>query len=446
VSKRKFEKIALIIEERIDTGKYPPNFKLPTHKALSVDLNTTPATVSKAYNLLIDKKKIESFVGRGTFVCGRSLLNKAILPTDHHGEINLSILQPSLLDNVPHLSVAMKVCANSLTAELIGYTEKSGHHQHRQAGVLWAERYGLNCGNVENTVLVDGAQNALALVIMALTKPGDVIAVEELTYPGILAIASLYRRTIVPIAMDEQGMIPDELDKTIREYNPVLVIVIPSHQNPTGITMPEDRRKVIATVIKSSSCWLLEDDIYGFLNPTVIPAITNWIPDKGIHITSLSKAISPALRCGFLRVPASCLSLLQSHIRTNIWISSPLNYAVATYLIENGDAFNMAEKQRCIAVHRQLITQKWLSMNSQEMTGFHLWLSLPHFWSGERFVMEAKNRNVIVSSGSYFDTKGVDPRHVRVSLMSVANDGQLEKGLRILSELIQSDGNTLIPF
>ncbi|MCE0494841.1 aminotransferase-like domain-containing protein [Vibrio salinus] len=446
MSESKFEKIALIIEKRIISGEYPPNFKLPTHKSLAAEIDTTPATVAKAYKLLIDKKKIESFVGRGSFVCGQSSLEKVIHPTDNDSEINLSILQPDLLENVTELSSAYSRCAQAFTPDLIGYAEHSGHEKHRLAGVAWAKSYGLEYGSSENTLLVDGAQNALALAIIALTKPGDTIAVESLTYPGILAIASLYRRNVCPVAMDNEGMIPDVLEKVTRESNPALVIVVPSHQNPTGVTMSEERRKAIAKVILKSDCWLVEDDIYGFLNSDVIPAICNRIPDQGIHITSLSKAISPAMRCGFMKMPEALVSQLASHIRTNIWLSSPLNYAVASYLIENGCAYDMAERQRKLAVRRQAIARDLFSCISGSLAGFHIWLPLPEKWTGDHLTMEAKNRNVLISSGSYFSCDGHDPKNVRISLMSVSNEQQLEKGLSTLSDLMHSEARTFLPF
>src|SRR5690606_24065265 len=129
---------------------------------------------------------------------------------------------------------------------------------------------------------------------------------------------SLLGRRVVGIALDNHGMCPESLAAVIREDKPKLVIVIPSHQNPTGITMPYERRKQIAEVIAGSDVWLIEDDIYGFLNTDAIPAICNVNPEQCFHITSLSKAISPALRCGFIKVPDSQVTMINAPIRANI--------------------------------------------------------------------------------------------------------------------------------
>ena len=78
MSDTKFSNIAQIIEQRIDKGDYPVNSKLPTHRVLASELDTTPATVAKAYKLLSDKGRLESFVGRGSFVRNQANLNQAI--------------------------------------------------------------------------------------------------------------------------------------------------------------------------------------------------------------------------------------------------------------------------------------------------------------------------------------------------------------------------------
>lgn len=446
MSETKFRHIASAIESRIGSGQYPPNSRLPTHRELAEELDTTPATVAKAYKMLAEKDCVESFVGRGTFVKGKTALGQVIQAPEHEECFNFSLLQPCLSQSVPVLQEAFTNASRLFSADLIGYSEFSGHKVHRESGVKWAARFGLEKGTPENTLLVDGAQHALSLLIIALTKPGDTIAVETLTYPGILAIGSLLGRRVVGIALDNHGMCPESLAAVIREDKPKLVIVIPSHQNPTGITMPYERRKQIAEVIAGSDVWLIEDDIYGFLNTEAIPAICNVIPEQCFHITSLSKAISPALRCGFIKVPDSQVTMINAHIRANIWLSSPLNYIAASEMIASGSAFSLASQQQHIAIHRQSIAKSILSTSFRESEGYHIWLPLPEGWRSDRFVMEAKNRDVIVSSGSYFCPDARESGHVRLSLMSVSTDQRLEEGLHKLNVLLQSEMNTMFPF
>jgi DNA-binding transcriptional MocR family regulator len=446
VSDTKFGKIAQIIEKRIDKGEYTLNSQLPTHRDLADELGTTPVTIAKAYKLLVEKGRVESFVGKGTFVCKKSNLNLAIQAPEDDKDFNFSILQPCLYQNLEVLRRAYEYASHQLTSDLIGYVEHSGHKVHRQSGVTWAKNYGLEGGSVDNTLLTNGAQHALFLLVNALTQPGDTIAVESLTYPGIMAVASLTGRHIVAVPIDNEGMNPQALENVIAESNPSLVIIVPSHQNPTGITMPESRRRQIAEIINRTNRWLVEDDIYGFLNENVIPAICNFAPSKTFHISSLSKVISPAMRCGYVKAPESQIGLLNAHIRTNTWLSSPMNYIAASHLVDTGQAFELADSQRRIAAERQSMARKIFPELPSHLTGYHIWLPLPDRWKSDKLMLEAKHKNLLISGGSYFDVSGKESDHVRLSLMSLNSEEKLIEGLSMLKELINSDINILFPF
>jgi DNA-binding transcriptional MocR family regulator len=373
-------------------------------------------------------------------------LGKAIQALEHCDDYNFSILQPCLHKNVDSLQQAYQFTANKITSKLIGYVEHSGHDAHRQAGATWAKHYGLEGGNINNTILTSGAQHALSLLIEAITRPGDTIVVESLTYPGIFAIANLLERNIVGVPMDEYGVSPEALDAVIIKHKPKMVIIVPSHQNPTGITMPKFRREAVALVIRQHGIWLVEDDIYCFLDEQPIPAISNFIPELSFHISALSKAISPAMRCGYIKAPDSQVALINAHIRASIWLPSPINFSAATYLIEMGEAFDLADSQRHTAQERQLLAREIIPTIQCRSSGYHIWLPLPEQWKAEHFVLEAKNQNILVSSGSYFDVHGIETGHIRLSLMAVSTEERLQEGLTKLKLLLDSKVNTVFPF
>ncbi|WP_105901873.1 aminotransferase-like domain-containing protein [Vibrio gangliei] len=446
MSNSKFIRIAEVIEQKIESGEFPPSSKLPTHRLLAEDLKTTPATVAKAYKLLSDKGCLESFIGRGTFVRASSKLDKAIQATDQETDFNFSILQPCLEKNLSALKSAYKQAAELLTPSVIGYAEHSGHKAHREAGIKWVNKYGLKGATEENILLTNGAQHALSLIIETITKPGDTILVEQLTYPGILAIANLSNRRVVGVELDEYGLCPNALSSAIDEYSPTMIITIPSHQNPTGISMPESRKKEIAKIINEKKIWLVEDDIYCFLDDEPVAPIANFAPDYTFHISSLSKAISPAMRCGYLKSPDSQVTALNASIRTNIWLASPINFIVATLLIESGDAFQIATQQRIIANERQKMVREIYPSIEFNSSGYHIWLPLPEHWQPDRFAMEAKSRGIIITSGSYFCANNKSTKYIRLSLMSIGSKERLRDGLHELQKLLHSDLNSFFPY
>ncbi|NLS13067.1 PLP-dependent aminotransferase family protein [Vibrio sp. SM6] len=446
MSDDKFTKIAEIIEQKINSGEYLPNSKLPTHRALADELKTTPATIAKAYKLLSERGRLDSFVGRGTFVRAHTELGQAIQAPNDEKYFNFSLLQPCLDVNVAPLKKAYQQAAEQFSAVAIGYVEGSGHEAHREAGVMWAKEYGLLGGNSSNTLLTNGAQHALSLIIHSMTRPGDTILVEALTYPGILAIASLAGRQVVSVALDEQGLCPDSLQAALVEHDPTLVIVVPNHQNPTGALMSQARKKAIAHLINQHQVWLIEDDIYAFLNEAPCEPIANFAPDYTFHISALSKAISPAMRCGFIKAPQPQVNVLNAFIRSDIWLSSPLNFIAATCLIESQEAFRIAAVQRDIAKRRRQIAADILTQVSWQAHGYHIWLPLPQDWQADRFTMEAKNQGILVTSGSYFSADGQVADHVRLSLMSISDEARFKQGLHALQALLQTNRNTLFPF
>ena len=446
MSNSKFIDIANAIEKRIDNGEYLLNAKLPTHRLLADELNTTPVTVSRAYKLLSEKGRIESFVGRGSFVSPGSELSDAIQAPDEHDNFNFSLLQPCLHKNLVAIKNSYRQAAESLTSSIVGYTENSGHLAHREAGIKWAAQYGLSGARTDNVLLTNGAQHALSLLVETMTTPGDVVLVESLTYPGILAIAALAGCKVIGVESDSNGVNPDALEALINEHSPALVILIPRHQNPTAVSMPEPRKQAIANVINQSKTWLIEDDIYAFLDENTIPPIANFAPEYTFHISALSKAISPAMRCGYIKVPDSQIALIDAKIRASIWLASPINFSAASLMINSEEAFELASIQRDTARYRQSLAKSILSLDDYQSKGFHIWLSLPNYWQADRFTMEARNRGLLVTSGSYFCCHSAHSSHVRLSLMSIDNEHRLKEGLEKLQALIMSNPNTLLPF
>lgn len=441
MSDTKFANIAAVVADRIAQGVYPAKAKLPPHRKLAQELDTTPTTVAKAYNVLAEQGLVESFVGRGSFVKPQSHLRRVIQPQQSSQGYNFSILQPCLSESLAAVQKAYRQTSGQLSASVIGYADSSGHIQHRDVAAMWAAHFGLSGGNGSNTLLTNGAQHALSVLIQALTEPGAVIVTEALTYPGIIACANIHGRELVGVAMDEQGMIPEALDDALQRTQASLVIAIPSYQNPTGITMGQARREQIAAVIEKHQVWLVEDDIYGFLNNQAIPAMTNYVPNLGFHVTALSKAISPAMRCGFIKAPQSQVERLNTYLRADSWLASPINHDAASWMIASHEAFDIAAKQRDIAHQRQGIFRQYFPLNTAVDNGYHVWLPVTHQWNAYRLTQAASRQNMIISDGNYFAVNGDGQGFVRLSLMSIDSVLELHQGLSALKTLIETDAN-----
>ncbi|MCJ8298996.1 MAG: PLP-dependent aminotransferase family protein [Pseudomonadales bacterium] len=438
MSKHKYQLIAAQLRSLIDVGKYPQGSKLPAHRELAKELGTTAVTVAKAYQLLVEQGSIESFVGRGSYVSSQ-YLQGVIRAQPSDKQLNFSILQPCLQQNMSVLKQLFRQKFNAIgNPQLFGYSENSGLLEHRRAGASWCTQYGLEVSNPEQLILTNGAQNALASIIALYSNQGDYIALEVQTYPGILAICKYLGRKVLPIAMDEQGMLPEALAQQCKICKPSMVIVVPSQQNPTAATMGQVRREALAKVIAQQDIWLVEDEIYAFLNTEKIPAISNFVAEKAFYISSLSKAISPGMRCGYLRVPKSQYSKVVDYIRATLWLPSPFMFEIASEMIDSGNAFRAAAQQKKIAAHRQQLVTRYLSAYKlqRQRSSYSCWLHLPANWQADSFTASAKKQGLLVSSAAYFNSGGQAANAVRLSVMAIADEVDFIQGLEQLAALL----------
>lgn len=445
MSRAKFQQIADKIAAQIESGQYAEGEKLPAHRVLAEQNLTTPVTIAKAYKVLADQGKIESHVGRGSFVSARSHLSQVIQTEREQDALNFSILQPCYAEHLDALHQQLQNSYQPLRhADIFGYLDHSGLAEHRQAGAVWMSEFGLEQVHEDNVLLTNGAQHALSMLVQLFSQPGDHIAVEAFTYPGILSIIQDLGRTAVPVSLDEEGVIPDALAEVCHEWHPALIIVIPSHQNPTGATMSAQRRQQIAAVVQQYDAYLIEDDIYSFLNDEKLAPITNYLPEKSFYLSSLSKAISPGMRCGYLKVPNHLVGQVERFIRSSIWLPSPIVFEFAHQLISSGMGFDMANTQREIARRRHKLAKEILAKTTltAQPTSFQLWITLPAHLSADRFTKRAQQEKVLVSSGNYFSTSHkISPsshQHIRVSLMSIVDEQHFQHGLSVLARLLSS--------
>jgi DNA-binding transcriptional MocR family regulator len=238
-------------------------------------------------------------------------------------------------------------------------------------------------------------------------------------------------------------MLSEALNARCQAMSVAMVVVVPSHQNPTGATMSVARRQQLAAVVNQQQIWLVEDDIYGFLNPQPMAAITNFAPHYGFHITSLSKAISPGMRCAFIKTPERESERIAAFIRATLWLPSPLLFAAAALLISSGEAFQMAEAQRQIAMQRQQLASHYLAEFTlhRQAESYHLWLELPAGWQSDAFTLAAKQRGILVSSAAYFKADPLlpTPNAIRLSLMAIDNEPDFIEAIKQLRVILKKE-------
>jgi DNA-binding transcriptional MocR family regulator len=466
----RYRAIADALAADVDLGRLPAGTRLPTHRALAQALDVTVGTVTRAYAEAERRGLVEATVGRGTFVrtakpesadwmrpgappatdpdsalCLEDCGAENVAP---EGPIDLSVNYParSFLAGALQPGLAgLEADAARLTA-LAGYQPSVGRPEHRAAGARWVSQFGLDA-RAEDIVPVHGTQGGLTAVLHALDRPGDVLLVEELTWPGVHYIARQHGIRLITVASDAQGIRPDALADAARRSGGRTAYLVPTLHNPSNVTMPDARRDQLIETARAENLTLVEDDIYGFLADDPPAPLAARDPERAVYVTSLSKCVAPGLRVGFVKAPEWLVPRIAQAVAADTLMVSGLLLEVAMKLIDSGQAQAAAGAQRREAAARQQIARRMLPLSEPDGadSSFHVWLQLPEGWRASSFTADARARGVAVTSGTAFRADGGDPGAVRLCLSAVPERAQLEEGLATLADLLQRRPEAAMP-
>ncbi|MBB6249950.1 PLP-dependent aminotransferase family protein [Nitrospirillum iridis] len=433
----RYRAIAAALQDDIGSGSLPIGAKLPTHRDLAWRLGVTVGTVTRAYAEAERSGLIGGEVGRGTFVRDP---RPAEAPTgDDSGVIDLSVNALTQRPNEERLRQAlMQLADRGDLSGLMHYPPVNGSARHRQAGAAWIEQ---TTGMVADPALIlptAGGQNAMHLALAAITRPGDSLLVERLSYPAVKPLAGLLDLRLVPVAMDGEGLVPDALDQAARTHGAHALYCMPRLHNPTTVTQSAPRRQALLEVCRRAGILVVEDDVYGFLAPRTDPApLAALDPERVLFLTSLSKNLMPGLRTGFLLCPPPLMDRVRSLLRATLLGVNPLGAELAAEFILSGAALDCAGQRRALVAERQAQARRLLRGGASDPACPHLWLPLPEPWRREDFARALLGRGVRVTPADAFAVaRGDTPHAVRVCIGGVERTDLLEQGLRIVAGLL----------
>lgn len=425
------------------SGRLAPGTRLPTHRDLAERLGITVGTVTRAYAEAARRGLVSGEVGRGTFVRGAAAEYVA-LGAAGVGEaslVDLSLNHPPAAAGHPGDALGKTLAALSKRAGLDGllaYPPEGGAADHREAGAAWIARTGLKAAP-DHVLVTNGSQHGMTALFASLLRPGDVVLTEALTYPGMKALASLLHLRLQGVAMDELGLRPDAVEAACRS-GAKAVYCVPTLHNPTTAVMPEARRKEIAAIARAHNLLIVEDDVHGLLPENAPRPISAFAPELSCYLTGTAKSLAPGLRIGYILAPPPLVPRLAAGIRATTWMATPLMAEIASRWIRDGVADEILRRRRQEAAARQKLASALLGrFHFQSHTfAYHLWLHLPEPWRSEAFVDQSRRRGVAVNPAQAFLVgRGAAPHAVRVCLGAPRDRAQLDKGLRVLVEILE---------
>jgi DNA-binding transcriptional MocR family regulator len=424
----------------ISRGRLRRGQSLPTHRALAKALDIDLTTVTRAYAEARQRGLTEAQVGRGTFVAESAA--EVRLPPVARSEIDLSMNlppQPVEADLEGRLTRGIAALSHEVgLARYLTYRPAGGSDDERATAAQWM-RTRLPGIKAERLIISSGTQAALTALLGALTRPGDVVLTETLTYPGIRAAASLFGVGLIGVPMDQQGVLPDALASACRRYKPKLVYLTPTIHNPTTASMTPVRRRQVASVIARTNVLLVEDDAYGRLDKdsTTLAAL---VPEQAYLAASLSKCVAPGLRTSFVAAPQRVAAdILAGALNATTQMATPLTAALAIRWLRDGTVDAIIGSIRAEAAFRQKLAAKALSGHSfaAHRFGHHLWLPLPAGWNRAEFSEHVRRRGLAVVTSDAFSVGTEAPHAIRVSLGAVSTRAELARGLDVLEAALR---------
>lgn len=441
--KPRYLQIADAIEGAIKRGEIAGGDRLPPQRKLAERLGIDFTTVSRAYTEAHARRLVESHVGRGTFAVDQGKSSHSVQPRRARDE-DLSMNMPPEPHD-PDLLARMQDGLQTVSANLISllrYQSTTGGDQDKAAASSWLSKRGM-VPSLERIAITPGAHATMTALLSTMTRPGDVILCEAITYPGLRAIAARMGLQLVGIPVDDSGIMPDALDAAIHLHQPKALYLNPTVQNPTTLTIPRERRMEIAEILLRHRLPLIEDDAYGFIPAAAPVPFATLAPDLTWHIGGLAKCLGAGLRLAYTVAPnaRAAYSLAQA-LRASAVMPSPICMALATRWIEDGTADAIRHFVRSeSAVRQKMVADTLRGFEFKgEPEAFNIWLKLPKGASRAELMGRMAGRHVGLMPSDAFTVLGTPDEHVRVCLGGVIQREELRAGLLFMANSLSDTG------
>ena len=426
---------------RIREGRLAPGTRLPTHRELAAREGLALVTATRVYAELEAMGLVSGETGRGTFV--REALLPRSLGIDQQlaaaGMVDLNFNYPSLPGQAALLRSALRELAASGDLDaLLRYQPHGGRPHERGTVARHLASRGLKV-SADQVALVNGAQHGLATTVMALLQPGDVVAVDALTYPGFKVLAEANRLELAAIPAAGQGPDLDALEALCKRRRVRAVYAMPTLHNPLGWVMSASRRRQLVAIARRHGLLMIEDAAYAFLAPDPPDPLAALAPEATVYVSGLSKSVATGLRVGFVVAPRAWIPKIERAIRATTWNTPAVMTAIACAWLDEGTVGRLEAEKRQDAMTRQSIAAEVLTglRSVRHPASYFVWLPLPEEVRADKVAMALMSEGISVSTAEPFATTAQVPHALRLALGSVELDAlrdALEKVKRVIND------------
>jgi DNA-binding transcriptional MocR family regulator len=432
------ERLARALRQLVGLGELVPGTRLPSERALATALVVSRATVVSAYELIHGQGLLDTKPGSGHWIAsaetggGAGAGTSAPFPWQHRLAHSDSAVRypPSIVDlsatAISASPVLLEVLSSLAAEDWNVATEEPGYlplgwPPLRQAVAEECSRRGLPTAS-QQVLITSGAQQGLSLVAAALIQPGDVVVVEDPLYPGQLPVLRDVGARLRTVPVGANGLDVEALSRAVERENPRLVIVSPTHQNPTGSLLGAGGRARIAALADARSAVVVE--LYASADmslndyPVTPPVAAIGNADSMVIIGSLSPLVWSGLRIGWIRAPEHLIARL-GQAKAIADLGTPqLSQFVATRLMGRLPELGRHRNRELAARCRQAMDLLGELLPDFEVRrpdgGACLWVGMPTGDAGQ-FANVALRDGVAVLPGQLCSARGAHRDRLRLS-------------------------------
>ncbi|MCB7751729.1 PLP-dependent aminotransferase family protein [Klebsiella variicola] len=412
--------------QAIRSGQLPAGTRLPTHRTLAAGERISLATATRVYRELEEMGLVSGETGRGTFVRDLSLppghgVDQQVVAAD---VVDLNFNYPSLPEQGDALREALRqlAMAGDIDSHL-RYQPHAGRLAEREiiARHLTCQHF---TPDAENVLIVNGAQHGLAVTVMGLLRPGDVVAVDALTYSGFKVLAALYHLELAAIPCRPEGPDLQALHTLCQQRRVRAVYIMPTLHNPLGWVLNTGQRQALADLARQHDLLIIEDAAYARLVSRPPPPVISYAPERTVYVTGFSKNIATGLRVGVVISPPRYRPEIERAIRATTWNTPTLISSLICAWIEDGTVARFEMQKRQDARQRQQVAREVLCGLPvvSHPDSYFVWLPLGEESRADRLANALMERRISVSTAEPFCVSATIPQALRIALGSVPFD------------------------
>jgi DNA-binding transcriptional MocR family regulator len=327
---------------------------------------------------------------------------------------------------------------------LLAYGSPFGYRPLRETLAARLERRGVPA-DADSLLIVNGAQQGLDLITRALVDPGDSVAVENPSYSGALTLLRAHGARLLGVPLDAEGPGPEALRAALAE-RPKFLYTIPDFQNPTGLLATASRRREVVAAATAAGVLVVEDafDADLLVEGELPPPLAALAPGHVVHIGTISKALFPGVRVGWISGPREFVHRLAALKRIGELTSPPVLQAALNVFLSRGDydrhllRVKARLKARLALAHKTVLRAFPVGTRcDRPLGGWVLWVDLPSGISGRELAEAARGEGVLVSPGGDYSPDRSDSPNLRISVAR-SSGAELEKALESVGALART--------